>query len=247
MADDAHPLRLRVENALSLRAPRMFLIKICGITTVDDALMAAEAGADAIGLNFYPRSPRYVAPDVARRIADAVSGRVARVGVMVDPTEQEALSLVSEVGLDVIQLHGTEPAALAARLSRAVALLKAFRIGPEGLGPVLEHLSEVRRLGGVLRGVLFDACQPGQLGGSGKPADWTAIQDYPSQGGHPPFILAGGLTPDNVASAIQTLHPAGVDTASGVEKSPGCKDPLLVARFVREARAAFLAAGTQLP
>ena len=224
----------------------MFLIKICGITTVDDALVAAEAGADAIGLNFYPRSPRYVAPEVARRIADAVSGRVTRVGVMVDPTEEEALSLASEVGLDAIQLHGHESAALAARLSRAVALLKAFRTGPEGVGPVIEYLTEVRRAGGALRAVLFDACQPGQLGGSGKQADWDAIKGYPSEGWHPPFILAGGLTPANVATAIQSVHPAGVDTASGVEKSPGRKDPLLVAQFVREARAGFLAAGGQL-
>jgi phosphoribosylanthranilate isomerase len=225
----------------------MFRIKICGITTVDDALTAAEAGADAIGLNFYPRSPRYVAPDVALRIADAVSGRVTRVGVMVDPTEQEAVSLVSEVGLDVIQLHGHEPAASAACLGRATPLLKAFRIGPEGLGPVIEYLAEVRRLGGGLQGVLFDACQPGQLGGSGKQADWTAIKGYPPQDWHPPFILAGGLTPTNVATAIQTLHPAGVDTASGVERAPGRKDPRLVEQFVREARAAFLSIGTQHP
>ncbi len=217
----------------------MFRIKICGITTVDDALMAAEAGADAIGLNFYSRSRRYVPPEVARRIAEAVSGRVTRVGVMVDPTEEEALSLVSAVGLDAIQLHGHESAALAARLSRAVALLKAFRIGPEGLGPVIEYLAEFRRLGGVVRSVLFDACRPGQLGGSGTLADWTAIKGYPSQAWHPPFVLAGGLNPGNVAEAIRTLHPAGVDTASGVEKSPGRKDPRLVAEFVRQAQAGF--------
>jgi len=244
MAGDAHPLILRVENAFSFRALRMFHIKICGITTVDDALMAAEAGADAIGLNFYPRSPRYVAPDVARRIADAVSGRVTRVGVMVDPTEED-LSLVN-VELDLIQLHGNEPLALVDLLNRAVGVVKAFRIGPEGLRPVVAYLEELHRFGGLLRGVLFDACQPGQLGGSGKQADWTAIKGYPSQRWHPPFILAGGLTPDNVAIAIQTLHPAGVDTASGVERSPGRKDPLLVGRFVREARAAFLAAGEPL-
>ena len=84
----------------------MFLIKICGITTVDDAVMAADAGADAIGLNFCPQSPRYVAPDQARRIADAVAGRLLRVGVMVNPSEEEALALAGDVGLDVVQLHG---------------------------------------------------------------------------------------------------------------------------------------------
>jgi phosphoribosylanthranilate isomerase len=215
----------------------MFRIKICGITTVDDALMSAEAGADAIGLNFYPRSPRYVAPEVARRIADAVSGRVTRVGVMVDPTEED-LSLVN-VDLDLIQLHGNEPVALAALVDRAGGAVKAFRIGAEGLRPVVAYLEELHRFGGRVRAVLFDACQPGQLGGSGKQADWTAIKGYPSEAWHPPFILAGGLTPANVADAIRMLRPAGVDTASGVEKSPGRKDPLLVAEFVRQARAGF--------
>jgi len=222
----------------------MFRIKICGITTVDDALMAAEAGADAIGLNFYARSPRYVAPEVARRIADALAGRVSRVGLFVDPTE-EAL-MAAKVDLDLIQLHGNERVGLVGRLSQAIGIVKAFRIGPEGLRPVLEYLTEMHRYGGVLHAVLFDACQPGRLGGSGKLADWNAIKGYPSEKWHPPFILAGGLTPGNVAAAIQALHPAGVDTASGVEKSPGRKDPLLVERFVREARAGFLAIGRQM-
>jgi phosphoribosylanthranilate isomerase len=222
----------------------MFQIKICGLTTIDDALAVAEAGADAIGLNFYPKSPRYVAPEEARRIADAVRGRLLCVGVMVNPTEAEARSLVSQVGLDAVQLHGDEPAALAARLSRSVAVVKAFRVSSQGVQPVLGYLEEFRGVGGVLRPVLFDAYRPGQFGGAGEVADWIAIKDYPSEGWHPPFVLAGGLTPDNVAAAIHTLCPAGVDTASGVEKSPGRKDPILVARFVRAAREGFIAAAT---
>jgi phosphoribosylanthranilate isomerase len=221
----------------------MFLIKICGLTSVDDALTVAEAGADAIGLNFYAKSPRYVPPEEARRIADAVRGRLLCMGVMVNPSEEEALSLASQVGLDVVQLHGDEPAALAARLSRSVAVVKAFRVSSQGLRPVLDYLEEFRRAGGVLRPILFDAYRPGQFGGAGTVADWIAIKDYPSESWHPPFVLAGGLTPDNVAAAIQTLRPAGVDAASGVEQSPGRKDPILVARFVREAREGFTAAG----
>jgi len=221
----------------------MFRIKICGVTTVEDALAVAEAGADAIGLNFYPPSPRCVTPQQARAIADAVRGRLLRVGVVVDPTEEEAASLASQVGLDVVQLHGNEPVALAARLSRSLPVMKAFRIGPEGLQPVIDYLDEFRRLDGVLRTVLFDAFQPGRLGGVGKTADWGAIKGYPSQGWHPPFVLAGGLAPDNVAAAIRALAPAGVDTASGVEKSPGRKDPVLMSQFVRAAHQAFLAAG----
>lgn len=221
----------------------MFRVKICGLTNVDDAVVAAEAGADAIGLNFYPESPRYVAPEAARRIAEAVCGRVLRVGVMVNPTEDEAIALVTQVDLDAVQLHGDEPAALAARVSRRVPMLKAFRVSSAGLGPVLDYLEEYRQAGGVIRPVLFDAFRPGQFGGSGETADWTAIRAYPSQQWHPPFVLAGGLTPDNVATAIQTLAPMAVDTASGVEQSPGRKDPIRVARFVQQAKAAFVAAG----
>lgn len=217
----------------------MFRIKICGVTTIGDALTVAEAGADAIGLNFYPPSPRWVTPQQAQTIAEAVRSRLLRVGVMVDPAEEEAVSLASEVGLDLVQLHGNELPALAARLSQRLPLIKAFRIGPAGLRPVLDYLDEFRRLGGLFQAVLFDAFQPGRLGGVGKTADWDAIRGYPSEGWHPPLVLAGGLNPDNVATAIHTLSPAGVDTASGVEASPGHKDPARVARFVAAARHAF--------
>lgn len=221
----------------------MFRIKICGVTIVDDAILAAEAGADAIGLNFYPKSPRHVLPEVARQIADAVRGRLLRVGVMVNPTEDEAMALASQAGLDAVQLHGDEPAALAASLSRSVPVLKAFRISSAGLRPVLDYLIEYRQAGGVVRPILFDAYHLGQFGGVGKTANWSAIKGYPSEDWHPPFILAGGLDPENVATAIRSLSPMGVDTASGVEQSPGRKDPVRVARFVQEAKAGFAAVG----
>ncbi len=221
----------------------MFRIKICGVKSVEDALAVAAAGADAIGLNFYAPSPRYLTPDLARTIADAVRGRLVRVGVVVDPTEEEALSLASQVGLDLVQLHGNEPAALAARLSQRMPVMKAFRIGPGGLQPVLDYLDELRRLGGMPMAVLFDAFQPGRLGGVGKTADWDAIKDYPSQGWHPPLVLAGGLNPGNVADAIRKVSPMAVDTAGGVEESPGRKAPDLIVRFVQAAGRAFLAAG----
>jgi phosphoribosylanthranilate isomerase len=220
----------------------MFRIKICGVKSVEDALAVAAAGADAIGLNFYRPSPRYIPLERARAVADAVRGRVMRVGVVVDPTEEEALAIASHVGLDLLQLHGDEPAALVARLSQRVPVMKAFRIGPAGLQPALDYLEEFRRLGGTLVAVLFDAFEPGRLGGVGKTAEWGAIKGYPSQGWHPPLVLAGGLRPDNVADAIRTVSPMAVDTASGVEESPGRKAPVLVARFVQAARRAFLTA-----
>jgi len=221
----------------------MFRVKICGITTGEDAHSAADAGADAIGLNFYPRSPRYVTPQEAKQIVNSVGARVLSVGVMVNPSEEEALSIATQVGLGAIQLHGDEPASVAARLSRTVAVVKAFRISTSGLRPVLEYLDEVRKSEGLLRAVLFDAYRPGQFGGSGETADWGIIQQYRPKVEDPPFVLAGGLTPDNVATAIQRLRPAGVDTASGVERSPGRKDAALVAQFVRAARMAFSAVG----
>lgn len=219
----------------------MFQVKICGVTNVEDALMAVEAGADAIGLNFYPPSPRYLVPEQAARIAQSVRSRALRVGVLLSPTEEEALELASRVGLDAVQLHGNEPAEFAARLSLSLPVFKAFRIGPAGLAPVFDYLRQFREAGGVLRAVLFDAHQPGQPGGTGKTADWDVILGYPSEDWHPPFVLAGGLTPDNVAAAILRVRPSAVDTASGVEDSPGRKSALLVARFVHEARAALTA------
>ncbi len=217
----------------------MFRIKICGITTVEDAILAADAGADAVGLNFYPRSPRCISPEIARDIANSIPGGVLRVGVVVNLSEQDALDLVAAAALDVLQLHGDEPPAVAARLSQAVPVIKVFRIGAEGISPVLEYLEEFRRAGGVVRPVLFDAHQPGQFGGMGKTANWAAIQNYPAEPWHPPFLLAGGLTPENVAEAIRTLRPLGVDVASGVEHSPGQKAPELVKAFVWAAKHGF--------
>jgi phosphoribosylanthranilate isomerase len=215
----------------------MFQVKICGVTTPEDALMAADAGADAIGLNFFAKSPRYLSPDAARVIAEAVRGRVTRVGVFVNSSLAEVRTIASHVGLDIVQLHGDEPPELAADLTRILPVLKAFRIGPEGWKPVTEYLDRLRSLGGLVRQVLFDAREPGHYGGTGKTADWDTLKDYPQDGRHPPFVLAGGLTPENVAKAILWVHPCGVDTASGVEQSPGRKDPVLVARFVSEVKA----------
>ncbi len=224
----------------------MFRIKICGVTTVDDARMVAEAGADAIGLNFYAQSKRYVSIDRALEIAASLPKHVATVGVFVNATADEIRATVEQVGLDLVQLHGDETPELIHQLSsvlRDVTVIKAFRLGPSALQPVEQFLfaSCARGQASPPQVVLFDAAAPGQYGGTGETIDWSLAKQFIRRVGvdGPPLILAGGLTPENVAGAISVVHPAAVDTASGVESSPGRKDPAKVAAFVTAAREAF--------
>jgi phosphoribosylanthranilate isomerase len=124
-------------------------------------------------------------------------------------------------------------------------VIRAFRLDRQGLKPVYEYLDECRRLGTMPRMVLLDAYVPGRPGGTGRTTDWTLAAEYNSGGGCPQLVLAGGLTPDNIAEAIQAVRPAAVDTASGVERAPGKKDSRLMAAFVRAAREAFGRVGDQ--
>jgi phosphoribosylanthranilate isomerase len=216
----------------------MFHIKICGITRPEDALAAAAAGADAIGLNFYPRSARFVGTEQARRIAVAVPAGVVRVGVFVNAAADEILQTFDRTPLDLIQLHGDEPPEFL-RLLGDRPIVRVFRVGTGGLAAAQEYLARCRVLGVVPRLVLADAAAGRAYGGTGELADWSALRGYPAADWHPPLILAGGLTPDNVADAIRAVRPAGVDTASGVEASPGQKDPELMKRFITAARSAL--------
>jgi len=215
-----------------------FSVKICGITTVDDALMVADAGADAIGLNFYPRSPRYVAMSDAVAIVRALPPTVVRVGLFVNAASEDVCCSFDTLGLDLIQLHGDEPPSFLSQLGPR-PVMKAFRIGPSGLAPVREFLDECGRLGCRPRFVLLDALVTGAYGGTGKLADWSAAQEYRHDDSLPPMVLAGGLTPTNVAEAIRSTGTRAVDTASGVESSPGRKDSEAVKAFVRSAKAAW--------
>jgi phosphoribosylanthranilate isomerase len=220
----------------------MFRIKICGITRPEDALAALAAGADAVGLNFYPQSARFVGQEQARRIAAAVPAGVARVGVFVNAAADEILQTFDRTPLDLIQLHGDEPPELLCRL-RDRPIVRVFRVGSGGLAAALEYLDRCRQLGAVPRVVLADAEAGRAYGGTGELADWSALGGYPAADWHPPLILAGGLTPENVAEAICSVRPAGVDTASGVESSPGVKDAELMKRFVEAARNALAGLG----
>jgi phosphoribosylanthranilate isomerase len=207
-------------------------VKICGVTTVEDALQAARAGADAIGLNFWPRSKRCVAVEIARAIALALPPLVAPVGVFVNQPREEILPIVARARLAAIQLHGDEAPHDAE--GYGIPVWKALRLA----SPLpLAWLDEWR---GV-QGFLVDAPGPA-YGGTGTTADWDAAREAALRA---PILLAGGLTPDNVAAAIRAVRPWGVDVASGVERTPGMKDPEKVALFVRRAREAAAAERTR--
>ena len=216
----------------------MFRVKICGITSVDDARAVAAAGADAVGLNFYAKSPRYVSVEKAREIINALPPEMVKVGLFVNAPAEEVCQTFDDLGLDLIQLHGDElPTYLTHLGDRPV--MRAFRLAEAGLEPIGRYLGHCGRLGCMPRLVLVDAYVEGEYGGTGRVTDWERLKRYPFDVAHPPLVLAGGLTPDNVAEAIRTVRPAAVDTASGVESSPGRKDPAAVEAFVRAARLAF--------
>ncbi len=215
----------------------MFRIKICGLTQLADAASVAEAGADAIGLNFYPRSPRCVTTQTAQAIAAALPANVLKVGLFVNETPERIRELAAAIPLDVVQLHGDETPSDIQALA-GLRVMKAFRLGPGETARVLEFVAACEAQQTPLAAVLVDAYHPGSYGGTGKSADWQASLDLQAQL-TVPLILAGGLTAQNVAAAIAAVRPAGVDTASGVESAPGQKDAQLVRAFAMAAQQAF--------
>ncbi|MCY4396570.1 MAG: phosphoribosylanthranilate isomerase [Rhodospirillaceae bacterium] len=201
-------------------------IKICGITSERDAHAAVEAGADALGFVFYPKSPRAVTALEALAIARSLPPFVARVGVFVNLPPDDILSIRAQVGLTAIQLHGDEPPAAAHALPAPA--IKAFR-GAVSSRQVFEYQTT---------GYLLDGDAGEHYGGAGLPADEEAASVF---AGDPRFILAGGLTTDNVAERIRRFRPAAVDVSTGVEIAPGRKCPEKMQAFVAAARAAFAA------
>lgn len=220
----------------------MFRIKICGITNVEDALAAVDAGADAIGLNFYPQSSRCVKLDVAMVIASLAYDRGATpVGVFVNHTSVEMDQTATAARLSVCQLHGDETPEMAKRifdLGRDIIRVRRYRTeeGVLSLQHDWHHYATV--VGYSPSAYLIDAASA-SFGGSGKTLPWDEIRECREAIGTLPLILAGGLTPDNVAEAIGIVRPHGVDVASGVESAPGKKDPHKVRDFVAAALGAF--------
>jgi phosphoribosylanthranilate isomerase len=199
-------------------------VKICGITRLQDALAACDAGADALGFNFWPGSKRHVSAAVAAGIVRALPPFVTVVGVFVDQPREELARIAGEVGLHVLQLHGDEAPEDCA--GHGLPVIKALRADAS--------LSAGRIAAYPVRAVLLDTPAPA-FGGTGVPFDWTAVASLTVP---VPVILAGGLTPDNVGEAVRVARPWAVDVASGVESAPGVKDTLAMRRFVRAARAA---------
>ena len=195
--------------------------KICGVTTPEDAGMVASAGADAVGLNFHPPSPRAVSRETARCATAALPPFVAAVGVFVDPEPDFVAAVLRHVRLDCLQFHGDEPAALCR--SFGVPYVKAVGVGADfRFNAFANRYPDARAL-------LLDAHDPIGKGGSGRSFDWAA---WPRS--DRPLILAGGLTPDNVAGAVAATRPFAVDVASGVEgATKGRKDAERVARFIK--------------
>lgn len=216
----------------------MFRIKICGVRRAEDLPHIAAAGADAVGLNFYAGSKRYLSPDDAEGVAAAVPQGLARVGVFVNASTTEMLAAAEQHGLAYLQLHGDESPAQLAEL-RAWPVIKAFRFGDDGWAPIKQYLIECKRHGSLPVAVLVDApVATGAFGGTGTTADWQALAGW-RRHIDLPLILAGGLTPENVARAIELVSPTAVDTASGVEAANGFKDARATRDFVASARSAL--------
>jgi phosphoribosylanthranilate isomerase len=219
----------------------LFRIKICGVTTLKDTQLIALAGADAIGLNFFPDSPRFVESSAAEVIVASISAKLERVGVFVNAPVEFIKETAGRLKLDWVQLHGDETPETVAALS-GIRVLKAFRIGAEGWQPIVDFLNECQTRGNMPAALLLDASRPGEYGGTGQTLDWEAVRNARSHFAGLPVVLAGGLTPFNVSEAISTAKPDAVDVASGVESKPGTKDLMLIRAFVMGAKKAFAAA-----
>jgi phosphoribosylanthranilate isomerase len=217
-----------------------FCVKICGVTNVADALAAVEAGADAIGLNFYSGSPRFVQVREARRITDALANETVRIGVFVNATADEIRQISQDASIHSIQLHGNEPPSFLAQLDRDFGIIRARRLDERGVAAIVEDIRACCEAAGFgPDAILVDSAAAGQFGGSGATVNWQLLADHNAWWRKWPLILAGGLTPENVATAIQIVRPRAVDVASGVESSPGKKDSAKMRDFVAAARTAF--------
>jgi phosphoribosylanthranilate isomerase len=200
-------------------------VKVCGMTRLSDARHAVQQGATAVGFVFWPRSPRYITPAAAAAIAAELPSSIVTVGVFVNEPVEAIRQTMAEARLSAVQLHGDEPPAYAAALPWPVLR-----------STTLDGAAEMSAIWPVETTLLLDAADRQRRGGTGMTVDWHRAAALARVR---PFILAGGLTPDNVAEAVAVVRPYGIDVSSGVEESPGVKDFAKVTRFLASARDAF--------
>jgi indole-3-glycerol phosphate synthase/phosphoribosylanthranilate isomerase len=237
--DPAKTLREFIGSPEDLNSNRHVWVKICGITNIEDARAAVGAGADMLGFNFYPQSPRFITPDAASEIirtirsqAQATDRAPSMVGVFVDESIYEVARIAEELNLDGIQLHGDESVADCRQLKALLPqqfLVKAVSSTSPSLGHFREYPTEA---------LMLDAYDPHLKGGTGKLSDWTTAKNLAEQ--LPRVFLAGGLTPENVGDAIAAVHPYAVDACSSLETSPGKKSASRMRQFVDAVRASKL-------
>jgi len=207
----------------------MTRVKICGITNVEDAMLAVEFGADALGFNFYEHSPRYIDPNEARSIVLELPEQIIKVGVFVNASVETIFDFSQAVGLDLLQLHGDETCEHAGLVKRKTqkGVIKAFRVSNGFSSNVVSDFD--------VEAILLDACSHDAYGGTGSTFDWELVRCL-SLGRL--VYLAGGLDKENVADAIKVVRPFAVDVASGVEAQPGKKDRNKMKAFIENAKKA---------
>ena len=209
-------------------APDKLNVKICGITRSDQALAIARMGADALGLNFWDKSKRFIPPAAAATWVNTVRSLSTLVAVLVNPSADLLQEVIDLNVVDVLQLHGDESPEITAQImSLGLPVIKALQVRDRAsLASIGDYPCDT---------ILLDAYNPGLYGGEGKAFPWDLANEAQLLFPHKRFLLAGGLTPDNVAQAVAQVHPAGVDVASGVESAPGIKDLDMVQRFIQQA------------
>jgi phosphoribosylanthranilate isomerase len=206
----------------------MTKVKICGITNLEDARLSVKFGADALGFNFYPKSPRYITPEIARKIIEQLPKEILKVGVFVNESLEKIAEIAETAKLDALQLHGEETPEFAKELKAKTGLeiIKAFRVSPEFKpGDVLKYEVEA---------ILLDAYNPKEHGGTGETFDWEIAKRM--QEIFPKMYLAGGLTHENIVTAIRNIKPFFVDVCSGVESKKGKKDKVKLINFIKSVK-----------
>ncbi len=202
-------------------------VKICGITQCEDAQLVVEAGADAIGLVFYEKSPRFVSNELAAKISKTIPAFVSRVALFKDADKQMIESVLQAVEIDLIQFHGSETVGFCEQFS--MPYIKA--LGMKGIETDAGFLLANAEKYSSAKALLLDGHAPGEAGGTGETFDWASIAAVSK-----PVVLAGGLNPENVKQAIKLVHPFAIDVSSGVENAPGIKDKAKVAAFMKQVK-----------